>query len=240
MDVPVADRALLRDVVISNRILAREGVLDAFGHVSVRHPEEPGHYVIARSLGPAYVTEDDLQRFTLTGLQVGGDTRKPYAERAIHGAIYAARQDVLAICHNHSPSIIPFGVTRTRLRPLFHMAALLGSEIPTWDMRDDFGDSDLLVRTEEQGASLARTLSSRRVALMRGHGGVVVGRTLREVAMASVYMEHNARLQLQAMSLGEVSYLSAGEVEQASQMLLEPLVMERAWHAWRERAGVAD
>lgn len=233
----VAGAELLRDVVVANRILATEGVLDAFGHVSARHPEDPGSYVISRSLGPAYVSESDLQRFTLTGDQLAGDPRAAYAERAIHGAIYAARPDVLAICHNHSPSIIPFGVTGVPLRPVFHMAALLGVGPPVWDIGDAFGDTDMLVRTQEQGQSLAQTLSSGRVALMRGHGGVVAGGSLREVVMACVYLEHNARLQMQAMTLGDVRYLSDKEVERAGRMLLDPLVSTRAWHAWSQRIG---
>ena len=127
---PLADPARLRELVLANRILAQQGVVDAFGHVSIRHPEEPGHYLIARSLGPERVTEADLQRFTLDGQQVGGHTGTAYAERAIHGAIYATRPEVLAVCHNHSPSVIPFGVTGVPLRPIYHMAGLLGSSIP--------------------------------------------------------------------------------------------------------------
>jgi HCOMODA/2-hydroxy-3-carboxy-muconic semialdehyde decarboxylase len=228
--------------VIANRILAREGVLDAFGHVSVRHPREPGHYLIARSLGPELVTEDDLQRFTLAGEQVDGSSLPAYSERAIHGAIYEARPDVLAICHNHAPSVIPFGVTGMRLRPVFHMAAALGTDVPTWDPRPDFGDTDMLVRTLEQGRSLARTLGPRRVALMRGHGAVVAGRDLREIVLTAVYMEHNARLQLQAASLpGDVNYLSDGEIQRIERGWLgDEVIRERAWNTWRQRTDLAD
>src|SRR5579875_133948 len=237
---PLADPALLRDLVIANRILAREGVLDAFGHVSVRHSEHPDRYLIARSCGPELVTEDDLQCFTLTGEQVAGNPLPPYAERAIHGAIYEARPEVQAICHNHSPSTIPYGVTGVPLRPIYHMAALLGPEVPVWDIADEFGDTDLLVKTMEQGRSLARTLGPRRVALMRGHGSVVAGRTLREVVICCVYMEHNARLQAQALALGEVRYLSPGEIARMSEALTAPLSSERAWSTWRRRAGFPD
>ncbi len=186
------------------------------------------------------MSESDLQRFTLTGEQLAGDPRPAYAERAIHGAIYAARPDVLAICHNHSRSVIPFGVTGVPLRPVFHMAALLGIDPPVWDIGEAFGDTDMLVRTQEQGQSLAQTLSSGRVALMRGHGGVVAGGSLREVVMACVYLEHNARLQMQAMTMGDVRYLSSGEVERAGRMLLDPLVSTRAWHAWSQRSGIGQ
>jgi HCOMODA/2-hydroxy-3-carboxy-muconic semialdehyde decarboxylase len=237
---PLADPAALHELVTANRILAHEGVLDAFGHVSIRHPDQPDRYFISRSLGPELVTEADLQLFTLLGEQVGGNDRAPYAERAIHGAIYEARPDVKAICHNHAPSVIPFSVTAVPLRPIFHMAALLGGAVPKWDIADEFGDTDMLVRTVEQGRSLARALGTRRVVLMRGHGSAVAGGNLREVVMACVYMEQNARLQAQAMALGDVCYLSAGEIDRFGPMLAEPLGSERAWHVWRERAGMSE
>ena len=236
--IAIADRAALGDLVIANRILAHEGVLDAFGHVSIRHPERPDQYVISRSLGPAYVTEADLQCYAISGEQVSGDERPGYLERPIHAAIYEARPDVLAICHNHSPSVIPYGVTGVPVRPIFHAASLIGAEVPTWDIAEEFGDTDLLVRTLEQGRSLARTLGPRRVALMRGHGSVVGGPTIRAVVQACVYMERNALLQLQAMAIGDVRYLSAGEVERASRMLQEPVVSNRTWDTWRERASL--
>ena len=236
----IAAPTVLRELVAANRILAREGVLDAFGHVSIRHPEQPDRYCIARSLGPALVTEDDLQLFTLVGEQIGGSPLPPYTERAIHGAIYEARPDVQAICHNHSPSVIPFSVTATPLQPIFHMAALLGGAVPRWDIADEFGDTDMLVRTVAQGRSLARALGARRVVLMRGHGSAVAGATLREVVMACVYLEQNARLQAQALAFGDVRYLSAGETDRMGAMLADPLGSERAWHVWRERAGIGD
>ena len=240
MSTALADPAALRELVIANRILAGEGVLDAFGHVSIRHPEVPDRYLIARSLGPQFVTEADLQCFTLVGEQVGGDPQPAYSERAIHGAIYEARPEVLAVCHNHSPSVVPFSVTDVPLRPLFHMAALLGVDVPKWDIADEFGDTNLLVQTMEQGRSLARALGSRRVVLMRGHGSAVAGRALREVVVAGVYMEQNARMQLQAMALGDVRYLSAAEADLMGEMLASPLAGDRAWHAWSTRAGFAE
>jgi ribulose-5-phosphate 4-epimerase/fuculose-1-phosphate aldolase len=236
----LADPTTLRELVLANRILAQQGVVDAFGHVSIRHPEEAGHYLIARSLGPERVTEADLQRFTLDGQQVGGHSGTAYAERAIHGAIYAARPEVLAVCHNHSPSVIPFGVTGVPLRPIYHMAGLLGSEVPVWDQRDDFGDTDMLVRTMDQGGSLARALGPRRVALMRGHGSVIAGAGVKEVVITAVYMEQNARLQMQAMALGEVRYLSPAEVERTGDWWFSPLAVDRAWGTWAARTGLAD
>ncbi len=230
-----ADPAALRELVIANRILAREGVLDAFGHVSIRHPERPSEYVISRSLSPELVTEADCQRFTLEGKQVGSDTRPSYAEISIHGAIYEARPDVMAICHNHSPSVIPFGVTGFPLRPIYHVASTIGTDVPVWDIAAEFGDTDMLVRTMAQGRSLARTLGPRRVALMRGHGSAVAGPGLRDVVFTAVYLELNARLQMQAIALGQVRYLSAGEVERAGKMLMSPLASERVWNHWRTR-----
>jgi len=229
--------SILRDLVIANRILANEGILDAFGHVSIRDPTDPGQYYIARQLGPELVTEADLQCFALDGRELHGDTRPAYAERAIHGAIYAARSDVMAVCHSHSPSVIPFGVTGVRLQPIFHLAGLMGSDVPVWDIADEFGPTDMLVRSLEQGRSLARALGAGRVALMRGHGCVVVGSTLREVVLTAVYLEQNAKLQLQATALGEVRFLSPEEVQLTGGWLLSPLGLDRSWNTWRARAG---
>ncbi|HLH24683.1 MAG TPA: class II aldolase/adducin family protein [Chloroflexota bacterium] len=240
-DTLLANPAALSDLVAANRILAHEGVLDAFGHVSIRHPARPEEYVIARSLGPELVTGADLQRFSLDGRQLGGAAGTPYSERFIHGAIYEARPDVHAICHNHAPSVIPFTITNTPLRPIYHMAALLGPEVPKWDIAADFGaETDLLVRTMEQGRSLARALGARRVVLMRGHGSAVAGGSLPEVVWTCVYMAENARLQMQAMALGDVQYLSPGEIARMGGYQLDPRGFERAWHAWRKRVGMAD
>lgn len=230
-------KEVLRTLVVANHILANEGVLDAFGHVSIRDPENPQQFYIARSLAPESVTKRDLQLFKFDGEQVSGDSRKPYAERAIHAGVYEARPDVLAVCHNHSPSIIPFGVTGVPLRPIFHMGALLGTDVPVWEPSADFGDTDMLVRTLEMGRSLARTLGPRRVALMRGHGSVVAGASLREVVLNSIFMEKNAQLQLTAMALGApVRYLSEEETRlSAENNTLADFVLERAWGAWERR-----
>lgn len=226
------------ELVVANRILANENVLDAFGHCSYRVPGRPDHYMIARSLGPALVTEDDLQEFTLEGEQVGGHPGDPYGERAIHGAIYLERPDVQAICHNHAASTIPLGITGVPARPVYHMASLIGAEVPTWDIADEFGDTDLLVRSLEVGRSLARTLGNRTAALMRGHGCVVVGPNLRRVVTTSVFMEVNCRLQAQALQLGGAPrYLSPGEVDKAFAFISQPLSQDRAWNTWQVRAG---
>ena len=240
MTTPLATPELLRDLVLSNRILANEGVVDAFGHVSVRHPDDPGRFIISRSLGPELVTEDDLQLFTLDGEQVDGNPDRPYAERFIHGAIYEARPDVISVCHNHAPSVIPFSVTGVPLRPIAHLAAPIGAEIPVWDIADGFGDTDMLVRNMDQGRSLAQTLGDRRVALMRGHGSVVAGPNIRAVTSICIYLALNARLLMEALALGEVRYLSAGEIEQTgalSSLSVDSLGLTRAWTTWVGRVS---
>jgi ribulose-5-phosphate 4-epimerase/fuculose-1-phosphate aldolase len=228
---------LLRDLVLANRILAHEGVMDAFGHVSVRHPDDPTRFIISRSLGPELVTEADLQIFSLDGEQVGGDPRAPYSERFIHGAVYEARPDVQAVCHNHAPSVIPFSVTGVPLRPISHRAASIGAEIPVWDIATEFGETDMLVRNVEQGRSLARALGARRVALMRGHGSVVVSPDVRTLTDICAYLELNARLLMQALALGEVRYLSPGEVELAGGAAGSSPGNDRAWITWCRRVG---
>jgi ribulose-5-phosphate 4-epimerase/fuculose-1-phosphate aldolase len=232
---------LKQEVAVANRILANEGVVDALGHVSARNPHDPNQFLISRSLGPELVTPDDILEFDLDGVEVHGDTRAPYAERAIHARIYAARPDVASVCHNHAPSVIPFGIVDVPLRPVFHMAATIGARIPVWDIATDFGDTDLLVRSSEQADSLARTLGNGRVVLMRGHGCAVTGATIREVVFSSIYLEVNARLQLQALGTGrEPRYLSDGEIERATATLLSPLTQERTWGTWSRRVAAAD
>ncbi|MFN8637167.1 MAG: class II aldolase/adducin family protein [Chloroflexota bacterium] len=239
---------LLRDLVLANRILAHEGVVDAFGHVSIRHPDDPERFIVSRSLGPELVTEADLQVFALDGAQVGGHPDRPYAERVIHGAVYEARPEVMAVCHNHAPSVIPFSVTGVPLRPIAHLAAPIGAEIPVWDIADRFGETDMLVRTIEQARSLAATLAGRTVALMRGHGSVVAGPNVRAVTSICVYLERNAQLLLQALTLvgatggtpDRIHYLSDGEIALQGSMdglSLDSLGLQRAWTTWVGRVG---
>ena len=227
----------LRQLVAANRILAHEGVVDAFGHVSLRHPENPEHYLLSQSRAPELVAMDDLMEFTLEGDPIDQRRRPMYAERPIHGGVYEARPDVQAVVHNHSPAVIPFGVTGTPLRPIFHLAAIMGEEVPVWDIRDRFGDTNLLVTTMEQGRDLARCVGPGRAALMRGHGCVVAGGSLKEAVMAAIYLQVNARLLLDSLPWGKVTYLSAGEVEKMSATQLLPLSVNRAWEYWSMRAG---
>jgi ribulose-5-phosphate 4-epimerase/fuculose-1-phosphate aldolase len=229
-------REVLADLVIANHILAEHGIVDAFGHISVRHPEHPGRYFLARSLAPELVALDDIVEFTLDSEPIDPDGRPLYAERPIHGRIYAARPDVHAVCHNHAPATIPFGVTGAALRPIFHMAAVIGSAIPVWDIASRFGDTNLLVTTGAMGDDLATALGPHRVALMRGHGSAVAGKTLRDAVFTAVYLQVNAHLLTTALGLGDVRYLSDGEIAAASTMLGQPLAQNRAWESWAARA----
>ncbi len=241
MTQPTDLTTLIRDLVHANRILAHEQVVDAFGHVSVRHPHKPGHYLLARSRSPELVTAEDIMEFTLLGEPVGGDTRRPYGERFIHGAAYEQRADVNSVIHNHSYEVVPYSlIGGGKLRPLLHVAACIGANIPVWDIRSKFGDTNMLVVNMDQGRDLATTLADRRVALMRGHGCMVVGRSLREAVMTAVYLQVNAKLQSQAAQLGTPEFLSPGEIEQCTTMQFSPLALDRAWEYWRDRAGCKD
>lgn len=229
-------RDVLEELVTANRILAREGVVDAFGHASIRHPEHADRYVMSRARAPECIDVDDLMEFTLDGKALDAGGRKPYAERFIHGAVYEARADVQAVVHNHSPSVIPYGVTGARLSPVMHMCASIGAEVPVWDTRTNFGDTNLLITNMAMARDLAGTLAERAVALMRGHGCVVAARSLREVVFISVYLELNANLQMKAASLGDITFLSAGEID-AVLSTRSSFTFERAWEYWCRRAG---
>jgi ribulose-5-phosphate 4-epimerase/fuculose-1-phosphate aldolase len=222
-----------RDLVLANRILAREGVLDAFGHVSVRDPADPTRFRIARSLSPAQVTEADLQTLDLDGARIAGDDRPSYAEVAIHAAVYRHRPDVGAVCHSHAPAVIPFTVTRTPLRPITHVAAVVGPDVPTWDSAG-LGP-DLLVRSAPQGDALARVLGSRRAALMRGHGCVVAAADVRAMTLIAIRLVANAEQLWASLAIGDVRYLTAEEIERSSAAILAPLSLDRAWGYWVSR-----
>ncbi len=239
----MADRdAPIADLATANRILAHEGVVDGFGHVSLRDPDDPGRYLISVSRSPELVDEGDIVTLGLDGAPAGpsaGDDRPLYIERPIHGAIYAARPDVGCIVHNHSLSVIPFGVTGAPLRPVFHMASGIGDTVPVWDIAERFGDTDMLVTGMAQGEDLARTLADRSVVLMRGHGCVVVGEGLRDTVMKAIYLETNAALLLASRPLGDIRFLSQGEraLSWATNTGAGPL--KRAWDYWAARAGRA-
>ena len=227
----------MRQVVIANRILAREDVVDAYGHVSIRHPENPSRYLLSCSRSPELVALDDVMEFTLEGEAVDDD-RTPYAERHIHGAIYEARPDVNSIVHNHSHSVIPFGVTSRELRPVAHVGAAIGGVLPVWDIRQRFGDTNLLVVNMEQGRDLAQALGTNAAVLMRGHGCAVAGRSVEAAVMTSIYLQVNARLLLDTLSLDDpVEYLSEGEIKLCAETFLSDFSIRRAWEYFSRRAG---
>jgi ribulose-5-phosphate 4-epimerase/fuculose-1-phosphate aldolase len=228
----------LHDLVVANRILANEGVVDAFGHVSIRNPSNPKNYIMSRSRAPELIELDDLMEFTLDGQATDEKGRTPYDERMIHGAVYEARPDVNAVIHNHAYEVIPFGVTGVPLRPVMHSCGLIGSDIPTWDIRNTFGEGDHLVVTMDQGRDLARCLGKQRVALMKRHGCVVTGRNVREAVMAAVYLQVNARLLLQCLQLGTPDHLTPTEVEKRVERLDNRRGLDRAWEYWCMRAVV--
>jgi ribulose-5-phosphate 4-epimerase/fuculose-1-phosphate aldolase len=228
----------LRDLVMANRILANEGVLDAFGHISVRDPERPDRYWMARSRSPELVEFEDLMEFDLDSAPVDQRGRVMYGERPIHGCIYAARPDLTAVCHNHAHSLVPFGVTGGAMKPIWHMAAGIGSDIPIWDIRDQFGDTNLLVTSNDKGKALAQALGPRRVCLMRGHGGVVAARDIKATVFIAIYLMVNAALLEKARAMGEVKPLSDGEIQLADELLLQPNPQNRAWECWCRRAGL--
>ena len=238
MDAPSAQ--LITDLVDANRILAHQGIVDAFGHVSVRHDARADHFLMARNMAPGLVADADILEYEVaTGEAVHAEPPRLYLERWIHSEIYKARPDVMAVVHNHSPAVLPFAIARgARLQPVCHMSGFLGSGTPLFEIRDHAGEaSDLLIRNRPLGAALAQCLGAARVVLMRGHGCTVVAESVRVAVYRSVYTELNARLQLQASILGEVQALTPGEAD-ATQATNEGQV-ERPWNLWRERARAA-
>ena len=227
---------VLEELVTANRILANEGIVDSFGHVSARHPDNPQHYLLSRARAPERIERGDIIEYTLDGAAIDKNAPAPYMERFIHGAIYEARPDVQAVVHNHSPSVIPFGVTGRKLKPFLHLCAHIGQEVPTWDSRDAFGDTTLLVGDMAMGRDLAKLLGARPTTLMRGHGATVVGRTVRHAVFVSVYLEVAAKLQMQAMALGDIKFLSPGEIDKIVERLND-YSLNRAWENWARRAG---
>ncbi len=241
MDSLAPSTQLVADLVDANRILADQGIVDAFGHVSVRHDGRADRFLLARNMAPGLVTEADILEYEVaTGEAVSAEPPRLYLERWIHSEIYKARPDVMAVVHNHSPAVLPFAIARgARLQPVCHMSGFLGSGTPLFEIRDHAGDSsDLLIRNRPLGAALAQCLGGARVVLMRGHGCTVVAESVRVAVYRSIYTELNARLQLQASVLGEVQALTPGEAD-ATQATNEGQV-ERPWTLWRARARAAS
>lgn len=227
----------INTLVTANRVLAHENVVDAFGHISMRHPDDAGRYFLACSRSPELVEADDILEFTLENGCLDDRGKALYIERPIHGSIYAARPEIMSVVHNHSYAVIPFGVSKTPLRPIIHVAARIGHQIPVWDIHDIFGDTDILVSTREQGDDLARAMGDGRVILMRGHGATVAGLSVQDAVMTSVYLQVNAQLQMDALRLGNVTYLHPGEVDIRLARSEKFIGNERAWEYLSRRAG---
>jgi HCOMODA/2-hydroxy-3-carboxy-muconic semialdehyde decarboxylase len=231
---------LKHDLMAANRILARENVVDGYGHVSARHPDDPGQFLLSRSRSPELVTVDDLMTFTLDGKPVGGDTRPGYLERFIHGSIYAARPDVNAVVHSHAEDVVPYSISDVPLQAVFHQSGRMGAHIPVWEISDKFGDTNLLVTCVDHGADLAETLGANTVVLMRGHGFAAVAPTLFEVVSISVYLPTNARMLTTAKLLGgRVRTITPGEIAAMGPADVSQPAFQRGWEYWCKRAGVA-
>jgi ribulose-5-phosphate 4-epimerase/fuculose-1-phosphate aldolase len=227
--------SLLEDLVAANRILAEHGVIDAYGHVSLRSPQDPKRFFLARAIAPETVQLEDILEYGLDGQPLDGGKAgmTSYSERFIHSEIYRARPDVMSVVHNHSPSVIPFSVTGVKMRALFHMASFIGEGLPNFEIRKVKKGSDLLVRTPELGKALAKTLGKAAASLMRGHGSVTVGEDLQRAVGRSVYLEMSAIMQMQALLLSKkIVYFDAAEVK-ASAPVQD---YKRAWPLWREKA----
>jgi HCOMODA/2-hydroxy-3-carboxy-muconic semialdehyde decarboxylase len=226
----------LEDLVAANRVLAEYGVIDAYGHVSLRSPRDPNRYYLARAIAPERVQVEDLIEYDLDSKPLDDRGRESVRERFIHGEIFRSRPELMAVVHNHSPSVVPFSVTQVAMRPIFHMAAFVGEGLPNFEIRDVQQGTDLLVKTPLLGRALAKTLGPKPAALMRGHGAVVVGENLPRAVGRSVYLELSARMQMQALLLaganGSITYLDDAEVKAS----VPAQDYNRAWPMWRERA----
>src|SRR6202521_5153419 len=228
-------QALIDDLVIANHILVDQGVLDGFGHVSVRHPDNTGRFLMSRSLAPALVRAEDIMEYDLDGNALDAHGRASFLERFIHSEIYKARPDVNAVIHSQSPAVIPFGTTQVPLRPIYHMASFLAPSVPVFEIRKAGGVTDMLVGSTTLGKALAETLGDRPVALMRGHGNVIVAPMLSLAVFRAIYTEINARLEAQAIALGgPITFLEPDEA--AKSAATNERVHQRAWELWKRDA----
>lgn len=231
------DPKLVADLVAANRVLAREGVLDGWGHVSVRHNLDPGRYLLARSLAPELVAAGDILEFDLDNNALNARGRNLYTERFLHGEIYKVRPDVVAVCHCHAPPVIPFGVTDVSLKPMYHRAAFIALGVPVFEIRDAAGMTDLLIRNPALGRALAQSIADKPAVLMRGHGATVVGPTLQRLVARSIFLSLNATLQMQATLMargGAINFLDAEEARLIEAR--EGYGLGRAWEAWKRKA----
>jgi ribulose-5-phosphate 4-epimerase/fuculose-1-phosphate aldolase len=226
---------LIEDLVAANRILADQGVLDGWGHVSARHPRNPNRYLLSRSRAPELISAEDIMEFDLDSNPVDARGRPLYTERFIHGEIYKARPDVVAIVHTHAPALIPFGISKVPLKPVYHRSAFIAAGVPVFEIRERAGMTDMLIRDQALGSALADALGNHPAALMRGHGAVVVGPSLQRVVGRSIFLPLNATLQMQAAALGgPVTYLDPEEARKIEER--EGYGLARAWEAWKRKA----
>jgi ribulose-5-phosphate 4-epimerase/fuculose-1-phosphate aldolase len=237
--VPDTMDKIIEDLALANRILGNEGVIDAFGHVSIRHPNDPSRYLLSRSRSPLIVEPDDILEFTLDSEPVAPPDVLLYSERVIHGEIYKARSDVMAVCHHHAPAVMPYCISGTQIVPVFHVGGAIGAEIPFWDQHDEFGDTNLLVVKPEEGRSLARALGENSVVLMKRHGATVVGASLGELVSRSIYLCWNAEHQFRATMLGTPQPLYPGEIELAGAINVKTTAAQRTWEYWSARLKLA-
>ena len=238
VNVPAPNPDLLEKLALANRILYDQNVVDAFGHISVRHDKSPGHFLLSCNRAPGLVRASDILTYDMEGdLAVASDKRS-YLERFIHSEIYKARPDVVAVVHSHSQSMIPFGVTGQRLRPIFHMSGFFGSGSSLFDIREGAGNTDMLIRDTGLGRALAKSLGQHNCVLMRGHGSTTVGQSIEQVVYRAIYAEVNANLQLQAAALGPVSFLN--EEEAALAAAATEGQVARPWALWAEKVGSLD
>lgn len=235
----MSHETLFNDIVAASRILANEGLVDGFGHVSARHPERSDRFFLSRVRAPALVERGDILEFDLDCKPVAPTTHRVFAERVIHGEVYKARPDVMAVCHHHAPAMLPYCVTGVALVPVFHLGATMGPIAPFWDSQNEFGDTNLLVSTHAQGASMARALGANWTVLLRRHGVTVAGRSVRELVFRTVYGAKNADVQTRAMQMGTLSTLTPGEAQLAEAFNLSAIAVDRAWEQWSVAAGVA-
>lgn len=234
-DSPAVAKAI-RDLVIANRILAREGVMDAYGHVSIRHPERPDRFLISVSRSPELVTPEDITEINYDGSVAVAGGRQSYAERFIHGSIYRARPDIKAVAHSHAPEVLPFTVSSVPMRIVTHSAGVVGEHVPVWDIRDKFGDTNLLLDTDAMGRDLATRLGQDSVVLMRAHGFAAGGTDLIELVRICIYLGINAKVLLEALRLGKVTYLTPGEIRRVKNVGSGGSGLQRAWEYWARRA----
>jgi HCOMODA/2-hydroxy-3-carboxy-muconic semialdehyde decarboxylase len=238
MSVAPPDPTLVETLVIANRILYDQGIVDGLGHASVRHDSAPGVFLLSCNRAPGLVVRRDIVCYDLDGNAVSATTERPYLERFIHSEIYRARPDVVAVVHSHSASVIPFGVTGHRLRPIFHMAGFLGSGSAHFEIRETGGNTDMLIRSPALGEALAQSLGPQTCVLMRGHGSTVVGNSLEQVVYRAIYAETNAKLQSQSMAMGPVNFLTEEEARLAA--AANDGQIGRSWSLWRQRLGPID